>query len=189
MDQRDEARVAELEAWLEARWVDPGGLDVERLKCRTRLAAQEEWLARQLASDADAAPSPAALHHVRWRVREALRESPAARRRPVAALRGNRVFARRRWLLGAGALAAACLVVAIGIRSLRPDDMELPMLAAFDEYEPDDWESSLVALASDLDGIEQRLFQKAEADTGDDGLKTFLEILNDVEDPGPGGSL
>ena len=181
------------EQWLREVGRDEFDFDVERIKTRVRIAVGEQWLARQLKDQSPAALSDRTKRRVRTGLSR-LRHGSAA---------GSAVAGRKRsswaWYhrLGAvGLAAAACLLAAVGVRSLQrfgwevsprggparppvstPID-ELPMVAAFESFAEDELTQSLAMLERDLDDLESSWDQWALHHAFDAGYEDLFDVEN-----------
>jgi len=140
------------EGWFTAVCPCDVATETSAIKQRVRIEIGELWLARKL----DSTDDPDFATRVRESVREAFAESS----------RGDASGAPRRvsrlFYLGTGtaAIAAALVLSWMGLFSPGPvakrgasETIETSYVDAFDQYESDDWDTSLDALSDEFDSV------------------------------------
>ena len=160
--------IEEAEGWLCEVCKDPAGPDVYGLKRRLAIELHEHWLRNRIQ---DRPPQG-----LRGRVMRCVHDLLGERQDCGEASQAPRGRVRA----GAGiypwlgaALAAACLVLAFGLRTRPSTEGEYSALDALERYERDDFGGSLSDLDENLDALErdiEALGAEWEADSAYDEL-------------------
>jgi hypothetical protein len=179
IDDERMAEIAEGEQWFREACMDLEAPDSVRIKQRVRIAINEHWLAPELGARPPADLADRTKRAV-WAAAAAERTGAHAGPTAVAHPRSRSRWIR--WAGGLGIAAAACLAAYLGVMesSLRTNGSTLSMLAAFDEFQPDELSESLDGLSDDLAELELAFDTVSGRDFQEESLDDLIDTLDDL---------
>lgn len=175
------------ETWLAKLCARSEPVDVSAIKKRVRVAIGEKWLAQRLNDANDA--------QVTGRMRGKLRES-IARASRAGAPEFLRSTHRLHWVAVSAVGVAAMLLITFGDllgRATQIDDVreeiEAPYANAFEQYEGDEWDTSLGELSSEFESLVSASRSGVRLDTNAESAESSNDALDGWFDAEDGDSM